>query len=525
MRCINSKDYLDHHPESQNWQRRWCLPLKTTKGRNEGKHQKQQRSPGQWTSGSPRSRTPRRGRRETSVERSLAKVRQAHQKELEEEIEWLSHPLVRSWPEVWAHSKSRDCHVCRSRGQVRRCHQLWPEDCHASYFEYHPSQRNLESSREAAVMDNANLEEPPEFGPEVTCFLRGSAENSEEEGKRVHSPEPPLEELQKWVMWKAETYETPSWWRELMMVPGVEDHERHAQEMWASFWLPKRASELHQMENYHQAPPVLPCLLQKNLLPLPNSIFACHDIQEVQCEKTVAYAQALQFWAGKADLPTGGKPCLLVGSVKELWEEMRCYLSFTDEDVFKGMDLPEETSAIPTKKDHPKSARTTPAGTHEEEATMGMAWEPATEKRPLNKFPGWEKVLHPSWLMVATWQIPPPSRSLRLRPCSWREDLVQIPQTEESSVMMAQQEPPCLQKSWKLSGKWCHPWLPGSDGRSMEAPVTWMGLWGTPRPVDNRCYVSPWGSNHEHKSYGEGWGDMSHLHGHCNHLGGESGPQ
>ena len=51
----------------------------------------------------------------------------------------------------------------------------------------------------------------------------------------------------------------------------------------------------------------------------------------------VAYAQALQYWAEKADLPAGGRPHLLEKSVKELWEEMRCYLSFSDEEVLKGM--------------------------------------------------------------------------------------------------------------------------------------------------------------------------------------------
>ena len=46
------------------------------------------------------------GRRDASLERSLAKVREAHQKvlataaTLEEEIEWLSCPLVRSWLEA-----------------------------------------------------------------------------------------------------------------------------------------------------------------------------------------------------------------------------------------------------------------------------------------------------------------------------------------------------------------------------------------------------------------------------------------
>ena len=92
----------------------------------------------------PRSRTPRRGRREDSVERSLAKVREAHQKALamaaalEEEIEWLSCPLIRSQPEVWACSKSRDCHVCRSRGQKRRHPQVWPEDCCAPILNITP---------------------------------------------------------------------------------------------------------------------------------------------------------------------------------------------------------------------------------------------------------------------------------------------------------------------------------------------------------------------------------------------------
>ena len=79
------------------------------------------------------------------------------------------------------------------------------------------------------------MEEPLELGLEVTCFLRGLAENLEKEDKKMPSPEPPVEEIGKWVMWKTEAYEMPSWWRELMMVPGVEDHEKLALEVWASF--------------------------------------------------------------------------------------------------------------------------------------------------------------------------------------------------------------------------------------------------------------------------------------------------
>ena len=127
-----------------------------------------------------------------------------------------------------------------------------------------------------------------------------------------------VKELCKWVTWKAEACKMPSWWRELMAVPEVEDREKLVQEIQASFWLPKRASKLHKMENYHQASPALPCLLRRNFLPPPNSIFACWDIWEMQWEKMVAYAQALQYWAEKTDPPAGGRPCLLAESVKEL---------------------------------------------------------------------------------------------------------------------------------------------------------------------------------------------------------------
>ena len=134
-----------------------------------------------------------------------------------------------------------------------------------------------------------DLEESPELRLEVACFLRGSAKNSEEEEK-APSPRPPVKELHKWVAWKAEACETPGWWRDLLVVPELQDCEKLAQKVWASFQLPKRASELHKMENYHQAPPAPLCLLRKNFLPPPNSIFACQDIQKVQREKTVAYA-------------------------------------------------------------------------------------------------------------------------------------------------------------------------------------------------------------------------------------------
>ena len=153
------------------------------------------------------------------------------------------------------------------------------------------------------------------------------------------------------------------------------------------------------------APPAPLCLLRKNFQLPPNSIFACRDIQEMQREKTVAYACALQYWAEKTDLPTEGKPCLLAESVKELWEEMRCYLTFADKEVCEGVTPPDEMSTEPAEKAETPSTATTPTSAPKVQATTKASWEPAAE-RECPKFPSWEKVLHPSWPVVAAGQFP-----------------------------------------------------------------------------------------------------------------------
>ena len=170
---------------------------------------------------------------------------------------------------------------------------MWPEDCHAPYFEYHPPWRSPESDEDKEVPVDFDLEALPELGPEVDHILWGPVKGSEEEDRKVPSPEPPVEELESWVTWRAWTYEMPGWWQELVMVPGVDDHEKLAHEIWASFQLPQRASEWHQVENYHQAPPAPLCLHQKDFLPPPDPKYACQDIRELQQEKTVAYTKAL----------------------------------------------------------------------------------------------------------------------------------------------------------------------------------------------------------------------------------------
>ena len=90
------------------------------------------------------------------------------------------------------------------------------------------------------------------------------------------------------------------------MVPGVDDTQELAQKIWASFELPHQMSVKHAMENYYLAPPAPHCIGWKDFLLPPDLRFYCWDLNEEQWEKTMAYAQTLQYWAKKANLPKLG---------------------------------------------------------------------------------------------------------------------------------------------------------------------------------------------------------------------------
>ena len=61
------------------------------------------------------------------------------------------------------------------------------------------------------------------------------------------------------------------------------------------------------MENYSQAPLPHHVSLEGISSHLQIVSLSAQDIREIQREKTVAYAHALQYWVEKTDLPTGGQ--------------------------------------------------------------------------------------------------------------------------------------------------------------------------------------------------------------------------
>ena len=71
-----------------------------------------------------------------------------------------------------------------------------------------PTDPKTGSIEGGATGKGSDLEEPPELGPEVASFLRGSPETSGDEGDMM-PPEPVVLEFSQWIPWKADKCETP----------------------------------------------------------------------------------------------------------------------------------------------------------------------------------------------------------------------------------------------------------------------------------------------------------------------------
>ena len=175
-----------------------------------------------------------------------------------------------------------------------------------------------------------------------------------------------------------------------LTVPGKDDHRKLAREVKASFGLPWQMQELGAKEATLQTPPVLPCLHRQKFMPLAQFIYACRDIREIPQEKVVVYAKALQHWVKQNSLPAGGEPHLLAKSMLELREEVKWYLSFTDEEVFWGLPSPRKKRR---RVQRPFPLQTSPK--------HPMCWSHPQKREPQSFWDGRRYYTHPNqwWLL------------------------------------------------------------------------------------------------------------------------------
>ena len=110
----------------------------------------------------------------------------------------------------------------------------------------------------------------------------------------------------------------------------------------------------------------------------------------------VPYARALQYLVEQNNPPRGDQPCLLAQSIAELKKEVGFYLSFTDEEVFRGIDLPEEEESNPSA--HATATTDAPSATDTPEML------PIPKVAP--KYARWGTVIHLSQPVVAMGKPP-----------------------------------------------------------------------------------------------------------------------
>ena len=82
-----------------------------------------------------------------------------------------------------------------------------------------------------------DLGHPPELGPDVEHFFGELANESREDGESNLPLQPPAEEYERWVEWRGQVVNMPSWWQELGKIQEVGNFQELAQKIWAFFKL------------------------------------------------------------------------------------------------------------------------------------------------------------------------------------------------------------------------------------------------------------------------------------------------
>ena len=110
----------------------------------------------------------------------------------------------------------------------------------------------------------------------------------------------------------------PDWWEEMVVMPHVDDHHSLTWKVHTSFEIPGVRCKALKVCNDYSSPPAPKYIGRKAFLPIPDPRIPCQDYREGQPQKTLAYAQALQYWAGKANLPKTDEQHLLARCIHEL---------------------------------------------------------------------------------------------------------------------------------------------------------------------------------------------------------------
>ena len=128
--------------------------------------------------------------------------------------------------------------------------------------------------------------------------------------------EPSVTDVEMWLKFQAWQLGTPTWWEELGAIPGIKDWCKFAQKIRASFYIPEVWMRASLEQGYTM--PLAPQSLNRSAF-LPEKL-AYQDVQQQLALLTITYAQSLQYWVEKCNLPRNLDFHPLAESIRELQE-------------------------------------------------------------------------------------------------------------------------------------------------------------------------------------------------------------
>ena len=155
--------------------------------------------------------------------------------------------------------------------------------------------------------------------------------------------EPSVDDLETWLEFQVKQLGTPTWWKELGAVPGIEDRLKFTQKIRASFYVPEvqlRAS----LEWGYTAPPS-PWILDRGAFH-PEK-FTYQDVRQRQVLLTIAYARCLQHWAEKQNPLRNPDFHSWAECMRELQQTVQEFVNITYQDVMQGLEIEKPEASCP----------------------------------------------------------------------------------------------------------------------------------------------------------------------------------
>ena len=181
------------------------------------------------------------------AERELAQAREAYwwalatTTVLEKWIERLSQSTTRDRPNAHIHSQSHDWWRRRSWGWSRRHCRALPEDSPVRSPMHSPPQWGPETSEDPrgwTIFPGVWPWAPHQsWGWMFSIFFQEPGALQGEGRTSDPTPEPSVENYEKWIEWRSLCICMPDWLKELVGILGIDDFWEHAWRIWIHIYI------------------------------------------------------------------------------------------------------------------------------------------------------------------------------------------------------------------------------------------------------------------------------------------------